>query len=211
MKSQLEAWESIYKSQKDPKEDPQKEVVPLHDLFRKHQVEKVLDLGCGSGRHVVYFAKLGYRVSGIDIAPGAVSLSQKWLAAENLEAELQCGDMVRLPWPDHFFDAVISIRVIEHNRFAHIQKILKEVGRVLKTGGLFFANLKKYPPYKDWKNGKFARIDHHLYAPAEGDEKDIIHYFFAEDELEKILGDFSIVKIEADEKSRHYSVLAKKS
>ena len=134
MKSQLEAWESIYRNQKEPKEEPQKEVVPLHDLFQKHRVEKVLDLGCGSGRHVVYFAKLGYRVSGIDIAPGAVNLSQKWLSAENLEAELQCGDMVRLPWPDNFFDAVISIRVIEHNRFTHIQKILKEVARVMKTG-----------------------------------------------------------------------------
>ena len=81
----------------------------------------------------------------------------------------------------------------------------------MRTGGFFFANLRKYPPYKDWKKGKFARIDRHLYAPTTGDEKDIIHYFFAEDELKKILSGFSIVKIEEDEKSRHFCVLAKKS
>ena len=123
MQSQLEAWESVYKKQKDPREEPQKEVIPLHDLFQGNQVQKILDLGCGGGRHLVYFAKLGYRVSGIDIAPGAIELSQKWLSQENLKAELQCGDMVQPPWPENFFDAVISVRVIEHNQFVHIKKI----------------------------------------------------------------------------------------
>ena len=210
MTSQLNAWESVYKKQKEQREEPQKEVITLHDLFQNNKVQKILDLGCGGGRHLVYFAKLGYRGSGIDIAPGAIKLSQKWLSEENLKAELKCGDMIRLPWPDNFFDAVNSMRVVEHNRFIHIQKILKEVHRVIKDGGFFFANLKKYPPWKNWKEGKFVRIDHHLYAPTKGTEKDIIHYFFTADELKKILDGFSVIKIEEDEQSRHYNVLAKK-
>jgi hypothetical protein len=68
-------------------------------------------------------------------------------------------------------------------------------------------NLKKYPPDRDWKKGKFARLDHHLYAPTEGDEKDIIHYFFSEDELKKILSDFSFTRMEEDEKGRHYCLV----
>jgi len=210
MESQFKAWESVYTKQKGRKEEPQKEVVPLHDLLQNEKVQKILDLGCGGGRHLIYFAKLGYQVSGIDIAQEAVKLSQEWLSEENLKAELKCGDMIQLPWPDNFFDAVISIRVIEHNQFIHIQKIFKEVYRVMKNGAFLFANLKKYPPSKDWKKGKFARIDHHLYAPTEGTEKDIVHYFFTIDELNKVLANFSVIKIEEDEKSRHYCVLAKK-
>ena len=67
MKSQLNAWESVYTKQKDQREEPQKEVITLHDLFQNNKVQKILDLGCGGGRHLVYFAKLGYRGSGIDL------------------------------------------------------------------------------------------------------------------------------------------------
>lgn len=210
MNSQRKAWESVYNKKHESREDPQNEVIPLHDLFQKNKIQKILDLGCGGGRHLIYFARLGYRVSGIDIASGAVKLSQEWLSKEGLQAELACGDMIRLPWPDHSFDAVISIRVIEHNQLADIQKIMKEVYRVTKSGGFFFANLKKYPPWKEWKEGKFAQINHHVYAPTEGDEKDIIHYFFTLDELKEILADISVINIEEDEKGRHYNVLARK-
>ena len=210
MKSQINAWDLVYRQQDKGKEEPQEEVIPLHDLFQNNNVQKILDLGCGGGRHLSYFAKLGYMVSGIDVAPEAIQLSQKRLAQEGLKAELQCADMVQLPWPDNFFDAVLSIRVIEHNQFAHIRKIIKEVYRVINGGGYFFANLKKYPPRKDWKEGKFARIDHHLYSPTEGPEKGIIHYFFTMDELKEILADFSMIKLEEDKRQEHYCVLVKK-
>jgi ubiquinone/menaquinone biosynthesis C-methylase UbiE len=210
IQSQTNTWDSIYK-QGAKEEEPREEVIPLQDLFQKNKVQKILDLGCGGGRHLVYFAKLGYRVSGIDVAPEAIKLSQRWLAREGLRAELQCADMIRLPWPDKFFDAVLSIRVLEHSQLKHIQKILKEVYRVIRDNGYFFANLKKHPPWKGWKEGKFTRIDHHLYAPTEGPEKGIIHYFFTEDELKEILSDFSIIKLEEDSKQRHYCVLAKKN
>ena len=106
--------------------------------------------------------------------------------------------------------AVLSIRVLEHNRLEDIRVILREVYRVIRDNGYFFVNLKKYPPWKGWKDGAFTQIDHHLYVPTEGPEKGIIHYFFTEDELTEILADFSIIELEKDKKGRHYCVLVEK-
>ena len=210
MKSKVDAWNAVTKERYEQRKAPQGEIIPLHDLFQNKNVTKILDLGCGSGRHLVYYAKLGYDVCGIDMSPEAIKLSEKWLADEGFKAELHCQDMKRLPWPNNFFDAVFSVQVIEHNRLEHIQKIIKEVHRVIHPAGYFFTIIKKYPPRKDWKNGKFLRLDHHLYAPIEGTEKGIVHYFFPEEELKDIFAGFEIIEIKEDKKGEHYCVLTQK-
>jgi len=210
MKSQTDAWNAVAKERYEQKKAPQEEIIALDDLFRNKKVKKILDLGCGGGRHLVYFAKLGYEVCGIDVSPEAIRLSQKWLADEGLKAELHCSDMIRLPWPDNFFDAAFSIKVIEHHQFIKVQKIITEVYRVINGNGYFFVILKKYPPAKNWQDGKFVRLDHHLYAPTEGSQKGIEHYFFTEDELKVIFAGFNIIANKEDEKGVHYCVLAQK-
>jgi SAM-dependent methyltransferase len=210
MKDLVDAWNAVTKERKEQRKVPQEEILPLHDLFQDKKVKKILDLGCGSGRHLVFFAKLSYDVCGIDVSPEAIRLSRKWLADEGLKAELHFQDMKRLPWPNNYFDAIFSVQVIEHNRFEAIQEIIKEVNRALNATGYFFAIIKKYPPRKDWKKGKFIRLDHHLYAPTEGNEKGIVHYFFAEDELKDIFADFDILEIKEDKKGEHYCVLTQK-
>ncbi|MEW6671179.1 MAG: class I SAM-dependent methyltransferase [Thermodesulfobacteriota bacterium] len=210
MKSKVDLWNAVTKERQAEKKAPQEEVAALHDLFRNEKVKKILDLGCGSGRHLVFFAKQGYDVCGIDVSPEAISLSRKWLAEEGLAAELHCKDIERLPWPDNYFDAVISVQVIEHNRLEPVRKIIREVNRVVHPAGYFFVVVKKFPPAKDWKKGKFVRLDHHLYAPTEGTEKGIVHYFFAEDELKDVFSGFDIVDVKADKKSEHYCVLSQK-
>lgn len=208
--ARVEAWNAVIKERYAQKKEPQQEIVALQSVFQKRGVKKVLDLGCGSGRHLVYLARAGYDVFGIDVSPEAIRLSRQWLAEEGLNAELRCQDMKRLPWPDNFFDAVISVLVIEHNRPAEIRQIIREVNRVLCTGGGFFAMVKKHPPRRDWKDGKFIEVGHHLYAPTAGTEKGIAHYFFIEDELKDILTGFAPLEIHPDKKGENYCALWEK-
>jgi ubiquinone/menaquinone biosynthesis C-methylase UbiE len=210
MESQADEWNSVYKQQEDRKQELQEEVIALHDLFRNNKVQRILDLGCGNGRYLVHFAKLGYTLSGIDIALEAIKQITQRLADENLQADLQCADMIQLSWPNNYFDAVLSIRVIEHNLLPSMRKIVKEGYRVIKDGGYFFINIKKYPPWEDWKGGKFTRIDHHLYAPTEGPEKGILHYFFTKAELD-LFADFAMITLDEDKRHQHYYVLLKKN
>ncbi|MHA2176081.1 MAG: class I SAM-dependent methyltransferase [Candidatus Hodarchaeales archaeon] len=44
---------------------------------------KIYDLGCGVGRHTIYFALLGYQVSASDISEEAVKETKEWLITKN--------------------------------------------------------------------------------------------------------------------------------
>jgi SAM-dependent methyltransferase len=67
----------------------------------------ILDLGCGSGRHVVYFAQQGFSVFGVDHSPAGIALTQQWLGREGLSATLRVHDITEpLPFEDAFFEAV---------------------------------------------------------------------------------------------------------
>lgn len=102
---------------------------------------KILDLGCGTGNHVWYLAREGFRVYGIDGSKTAIKSAKKRLAQEGLKAELMVGDMARLPYGDDYFDAVIDSAAIQHNRLRDIGVIIHEIHRVLKPEGRVFSML----------------------------------------------------------------------
>ena len=108
------AWDRIFRDEgyalgREPHED----ISRVAKLFEKNGVRRILDLGCGTGRHLVYLAKRRFEVYGIDIAEHGVKLSERWLRAEGLKAELKVGDIYKgLPYVDDFFDAIISVRIM---------------------------------------------------------------------------------------------------
>ena len=77
--------------------------------------ERFLDVGCGNGRHLVYFSRLGYRITGMDSAPSALRLSQEWLERDGFYADLLLSDS-RYPFPfsDESYDMLLSTQVIHH-------------------------------------------------------------------------------------------------
>ena len=120
----------------------------LFDQILKNRFDNkmsVLDAGCGAGRNLVYFLREGFEVFATDASPEAVE-RVKFLAAElapRLPAEnFKIAWVEAMPFPDAHFDAVVSSAVLHFARDAeHFQKMLFEMWRVLKPGGLFFARL----------------------------------------------------------------------
>lgn len=105
----------------------------------------VLDAGCGSGRNLIYLLRSGYPVFGVDENPRAVAQVRELAAqlAPDLPAEnFQVADLSRIPFPDQRFDAVICSAVLHFARDeAQFDRLLAEMWRVLRPGGLFFARL----------------------------------------------------------------------
>lgn len=105
----------------------------------------VLDAGCGGGRNLVYFLRSGYPIFAVDENPRAVSQVRDLAArlAPDLPAEnIQISDLSDLSFPDGRFDAVISSAVLHFARDeAQFDRMLGEMWRVLRPGGLFFARL----------------------------------------------------------------------
>lgn len=58
---------------------------------------RLLDLGCGTGRHVVHFAAHGFEVTGVDLSEYMLTVAQASLAANSVGATLVHGDITRLP------------------------------------------------------------------------------------------------------------------
>lgn len=101
----------------------------------------VLDIGCGGGRHAVYMARLGLRVTAGDLSPLALEETRRWLERERMQADLALLDMTALPFRPESFDAVLSVNVLHHARPGEARAAVEEVWRVLRPGGLFVAVL----------------------------------------------------------------------
>jgi SAM-dependent methyltransferase len=68
----------------------------------------VLDVACGRGRHARAFARLGYRVTGIDLSPRAIETARRITRQEQLDVDFQEGDMRASPCA-HCFDMVVNL------------------------------------------------------------------------------------------------------
>ena len=118
---------------------------------RFDSARRVLDAGCGEGRNLVYLLKQGYECFGIDRAPAAIDdiRALAAAAAPHLPAgNFVVGEIDALPWPAGSMDAVICSAVLHFARDeAHFDSMMREMWRVLKPGGVFFARLASiYPP-----------------------------------------------------------------
>jgi ubiquinone/menaquinone biosynthesis C-methylase UbiE len=215
----MKQWNEIFKNRGRVFLEPQEDMPKIARIFKRAGIKKVLDFGCGSGRHLILLAKNGFDVYGFDIAEEGIHLAKEWLKKENLKADFKIGSLYeKLPYPDNFFDAVISINSIHHGKIEDIRKAIKELKRVLRPGGLLFVNLRKrrirkYDPKKPIieKYGKqkaaYEMIAERTYMPIEGGEKGLIHYLFDKKQIKKEFKNFKIDKIWISSSGRHYCFL----
>jgi len=93
----------------------------------------VLDAGCGAGQGSAYLSQSGaLYVVGIDISSEAILYARQIFTQNNLSFVVM--DALHLGFPDHTFDLVTSIEVIEH--LIEPEQYLAEIRRVLKNGGI---------------------------------------------------------------------------
>ena len=95
---------------------------------------KFLDIGCGSGEISKHYMDLGFDVKGIDFSEKAISLASRL----GINADVMDVDS-GLDFEDNSFDLILAGDVVEHV-FDPIF-MLKEVGRILKPQGSFYATI----------------------------------------------------------------------
>lgn len=93
--------------------------------------DRVVDLGCGSGRAMLWNRDTGAAMTGIDISP--------FFSREALDGtDLLLGDLRRLPLRDGAFTKAWSLDVLEHLSRPALHEMLREANRVLEPGGSLF-------------------------------------------------------------------------
>ena len=151
---------------------------------------RILDAGCGIGVFSRFYARKGprFKVCAIDITPKAVEITQKSFKIFGLEGEIRLGSVEELPYPDNYFDYIVSNGVIHHT--LNTQRAVDEFYRVLKPGGqslLFLYQKTLHEEGEDEKNFKIGVfLGEEKVGEGEGISKQDAQQQAAEDALKKL-------------------------
>jgi ubiquinone/menaquinone biosynthesis C-methylase UbiE len=139
-----------------PPERAVQEAVHIVDRLALPTGSAILDLCCGHGRHSIELAKLGYRVTGLDLSEVFLERARRDAEAAGVDVRWVQSDMRHIPFEAEF-DAVINM----FTAFAYLetkaedQKVLDGVNRALKPGGVFLIEnvlresiMRRFMPYE---------------------------------------------------------------
>ncbi len=198
-------WNEIFRREGKVFVQPHEAMPDILRVLKRQTTPRVLDLGCGNGRHVVYLARHGCQVFGLDSSPEALALTRTWLAQEGLAAELRLHSMTEpLPYPPEFFDAVLAIQVIHHAALATIREIVGEMGRVLKRQGFVCVTVSTPKANPRWQHA--IETEPGTYLPLDGREHGLLHHQFTPDELRDLFTAFHVRELRRD--STHHLYLS---
>ncbi len=115
------------------------------------QACNILDIGCGGGFLTHALAKEGYRVMGVDMSFNSLKITKK-LALDKMPNPMNplprpaaraqerpsysVADAYHLPFRSQSFEVIIALDFLEH--VSNPERVIEEVGRLLKPGGIFF-------------------------------------------------------------------------
>jgi 2-polyprenyl-3-methyl-5-hydroxy-6-metoxy-1,4-benzoquinol methylase len=98
--------------------------------------KRLLDLGCNWGRWSIAAARKGYTVSGIDPSPQAILAARRVAEQLALDIDYRSGSGEVIPFAENSFDVVFSYSVLQHLAKERVRKVIAEIDRVLKPGGV---------------------------------------------------------------------------
>ncbi|MDA8380808.1 MAG: class I SAM-dependent methyltransferase [Actinomycetota bacterium] len=124
-----------------------------YDRIGLHGGERVLDLGCGAGRHAFASLRHGAQVVALDTSFdelagvramfGVMSEAGEVPASSGASGAVQA-DAGSLPFPDGAFDCIIASEVLEH--VPDDRRAMTELARVLKPGGVLAVTVPRFGP-----------------------------------------------------------------
>lgn len=107
------------------------------ELLKAHQVKSVCDAACGFGAYTIAFAANGFEVSGFDISPASVEITEQGLARFGFDsADIKVASILDTGYEDATFDAVNAHAVLDHLTVSDAKKAMEELFRITRSGGI---------------------------------------------------------------------------
>jgi ubiquinone/menaquinone biosynthesis methyltransferase len=150
------------------------------------QPKSILDIATGTGDLAILFASTtAEEIIGLDISQGMLDVGKKKIEAQKLTSKIQMvlGDGENIPYPDNYFDNLISIAVIHHlptkeeriKAISELIRVVKPKGRILIYVWAFeqppeskrkFTSCDEMVPFQN-KDGTIFKRYYHLYVENE--------------------------------------------
>ena len=124
--NQKQVWNNIAEEWHEFKKIPATGTIE----FLKKQKGKVLDLGSGSGRHLIKI-KSG-KMYLLDFSEKMIELAKQKAKKERIDAEFAVSSMTKTPYENNFFDSAICISALHCLNKSEQKKAIKELYRILK-------------------------------------------------------------------------------
>ncbi|MBV9576962.1 MAG: class I SAM-dependent methyltransferase [Chloroflexi bacterium] len=120
---------------------PEPLVEALAGAMRARGLRRVLDVGCGIGRHARYLASEGYACVGIDASESGLAYARQQASMAGLSVDYQLGTFYALPFNGESFDAVVAWNVLYHGDGDVARQAIDGIRRVLVPGGLYVGTM----------------------------------------------------------------------
>ena len=181
-------------------------------ILKSFNCKKILDLGCGIGRHTLFLAQQGFSLTALDGSKSGLYHLKIEANKRKLHIKTVCQTFDSMPFSKNSFDCVIAFNVIYHGDNKTIQKSLLEIRRVLKSGGIFFAT------FLSKKNSDFGlgeQVAKDTFLRTHGYDKGHPHYYTNANDLTALLSGYEILSLTDQEHDRpnsfHWHLIAEKT
>ena len=200
-------WENLHRQNRfRPKYPNEAAVQWMFRNFKRDKTEKVLDIGCGAGRHTFMLAKENIIPYGIDISMPGVEYTREILRTNGDFGEytnnIVCGTFSELLFEDNFFDGAMAYGSLYYSDIAGIKRAIGEMSRVMKNGGrgmILVRGLQdyRYGSGKEIEKNTFIIEYNNEHASANAENGMVMH-FFTKEELTLLCTEvFSSVSIDS--------------
>lgn len=177
--------------------------ISLSDIIRNsinlfdNNYNKILDLGCGTGRNSLFFAQHGFEVFASDISKKSIEALKNKMHRKNVSnINIYNFGFENILFEEKFFDVVVCTSVLHHARLKDIEKGMKEIYRVLKPKGCLILDILSK---EDSSYGLGEMVEENTFIGSREGEEGIPHHYTDIKELKKLLKKFNDIDIYKNE------------
>ena len=198
--------------------EPSMESYYYANLWKKENKMRILDLGCGLGRHSMLFYDYGFKVTATDITPYCLKYLRNWQIERGISFPVVEADMLNMPFEANSFDCIYAYHVLSHTNLEGFKKMFSDIYKMLDTDGEIFFDVLSKKCDLFTKSG-FPKLDSNTILSKYESELDIPHICFDYEELVSILSNFNLLEVKEirtahsnklDNNSVHFYIHAKK-
>lgn len=211
------SWDTIFQERKEITEPDDF----VKDFYKKYKFDlknsKILDLGCGTGRHTLFFAEKGLEVYAQDKSKLALNILKEQIIKKKYKIRIIESEIDKISFPNQFFNVVLSTIVLHHGTIKQIKNWFEEIRRVLKDNGFLVISVLSKNDFR-YNTGKEIEPNTKVNI-SDTFDSEIPHHFFSKEEITSLFKNFSfsIEKIEETErfsaknygKFKHWDIIAR--
>lgn len=209
----VEAWDKRWATVEGRADwlNPDPDVIALLPELKARGARKVLDLGCGVGRHALFLAEHGLAVEATDGSAAGLSVIRETAQARGVSLGLHQGTADTLPFENNSFDFVLSWNVIYHGTLGDVGCRLAEIWRVLKPGALYQGTML---PTRNINYGRGRLVSPGTFVVDEAEERGHPHFYCNASTLVALFAGFELFSLKQQQQRKpgswHWHVIAER-